>query len=134
MSKQFSPKKNVEVICRRKKNVEAIVAEKKVSKQLSPKKNVESNFGRKKNADHIKCRKFQDVVIKRYWFSFLFLPKSNVTDAIQKRIDTLNERYSKNEINIEDFLNALSLLIAQKNEIYVDNALFELYLFNTLLK
>jgi hypothetical protein len=66
MSKQFSPKKNVEVICRRKKNVEAIVAEKKVSKQLSPKKNVESNFGRKKNADHIKCRKFQDVVIKRY--------------------------------------------------------------------
>jgi hypothetical protein len=26
------------------------------------------------------------------------------------------------------------LLIAQKNEIYVDNALFELYLFNTLLK
>ncbi len=41
-------------------------------------------------------------------------PKSNVTDAIQKRIDTLNERYNKNEIDVEDFLNALSLLIAQK--------------------
>ncbi len=87
-----------------------------------------------KNVDHIKRRKFQDVVIKWYWFSFLFLPKSNATDAIQKRIDILDERYNKNEINVEDFLNALSLLIAQKNEIYVDNALFELYLFNTFFK
>jgi hypothetical protein len=38
-------------------------------------------------------------------------------------------------LNDIDFLFfSLSLLIAQKNEIYVDNPLFELYLFNTFLK
>jgi Ca2+-binding EF-hand superfamily protein len=43
-----------------------------------------------------------------------FVPKSNTTDTIQKRINTLNKRHNKNEINVEDFLNALSLLIVQK--------------------
>jgi hypothetical protein len=48
-------------------------------------------------------------------------------------MDTLNERYNNNEINVEEFLNALSLLIAQKNEVDTNNALFELDLFNTFL-
>jgi hypothetical protein len=41
-------------------------------------------------------------------------PKSNFTDAIQKRMDTLNEQYDKKEINVEELLNGLSMLIPKK--------------------
>jgi hypothetical protein len=41
-------------------------------------------------------------------------PKSTLADAIQKRINVLNERYNNKEINAEDLLNGLSLLIANK--------------------
>ncbi len=40
--------------------------------------------------------------------------KSNSTDAIQKQMDVLNERYDKNEIDVEELLNGLPLLIAKK--------------------
>jgi hypothetical protein len=40
-------------------------------------------------------------------------PKSNQANAIQKRIDVLNERYSNQEIDVEELLNGLSLLVAQ---------------------
>lgn len=41
-------------------------------------------------------------------------PKSTVADAMQKRINVLNERYNNKEINAEELLNALSLVIANK--------------------
>jgi hypothetical protein len=40
--------------------------------------------------------------------------RSKATDAIQKRIQTMNQRYNQNEISIDEFLDGLSLLIAQK--------------------
>jgi hypothetical protein len=41
-------------------------------------------------------------------------PKTTAADAMQKRIDTLNDRYNNQDINEEELLNALSLLVARK--------------------
>ena len=40
--------------------------------------------------------------------------KTTPADSMQKRLDTLNDRYNNHEINGEQLLNALSLLIALK--------------------
>jgi hypothetical protein len=41
-------------------------------------------------------------------------PKSTTANIIQKRIGTLNERYNKKEIDVEELLNGLSLLVAKR--------------------
>jgi hypothetical protein len=41
-------------------------------------------------------------------------PKAYSSDRIQKRMNTLNERYNSQEINAEELLDGLSLLIAKK--------------------
>ncbi len=63
-----------------------------------------------------------------HWNSFYILYRVE-----SSKISLLNNIDFLIEINIEDFLNALSLLIAQQNEIYIDNTLFELYLFKTFV-
>ncbi|CAF1691325.1 unnamed protein product, partial [Adineta ricciae] len=40
--------------------------------------------------------------------------KTNATNAIQKRVDPLNERYEKQEIDAENLLYGLALLVAKK--------------------
>ena len=40
--------------------------------------------------------------------------RSNSTDANQKRINTLYQRYNDKQINAEDLLNGLSFLVAKK--------------------
>lgn len=43
-------------------------------------------------------------------------PKSKSTNAIQKRMTTLNERYTNKEIDVDELLNGLSLLIVKKKK------------------
>ena len=41
-------------------------------------------------------------------------PKATSSDLIQKRVNTLNERYTNQEIDAEELLDGLSFLIAKK--------------------
>jgi hypothetical protein len=41
-------------------------------------------------------------------------PKSNSAAALQKRIDTLNERYKNQEIDAEQLLNSLLMLVPKR--------------------
>ncbi len=41
-------------------------------------------------------------------------PKTAATNAIQQRIDTLNERYSNNEIDLQLYLDGLSTVVARQ--------------------
>jgi hypothetical protein len=45
----------------------------KLSKKTCRKRNVEFVLAEKKNVDHIKCRKFQNLIMKQYWFTFLWI-------------------------------------------------------------
>jgi hypothetical protein len=41
-------------------------------------------------------------------------PKTAAINAIQQRIDTLNERYSNNEIDLQLYLDGLSTVVARQ--------------------
>ncbi len=43
-------------------------------------------------------------------------PKPETSHAIQQRIDTLNERFRNNEINLTEFLDGLSLVVAKQKK------------------
>jgi hypothetical protein len=40
--------------------------------------------------------------------------KTNSIDAIQQRMDALNERYQKQEIDVKELLDGLALLVVKK--------------------
>jgi hypothetical protein len=42
--------------------------------------------------------------------------KTESSNAIQQRIDTLNERFTNNEINLTELLDGLSLVIAKQKK------------------
>ncbi len=43
-------------------------------------------------------------------------PKTETSNAIQQRIDTLNERFTNNEINLTELLDGLSLVVAKQKK------------------
>ncbi len=43
-------------------------------------------------------------------------PKTETNNAIQQRIDTLNERFTNNEINLTELLDGLSLVVAKQKK------------------
>jgi hypothetical protein len=43
-------------------------------------------------------------------------PKTEISNAIQQRIDTLNERFTNNEINLTELLDGLSLVVAKQKK------------------
>jgi hypothetical protein len=43
-------------------------------------------------------------------------PKTETSNAIQQRIDTLNERFTNNEINLTELYDGLSLVVAKQNK------------------
>ena len=42
--------------------------------------------------------------------------KAALTSAIEQRIDTLNERYINNEIDLHELLDGLSLTVAKQSK------------------
>jgi hypothetical protein len=42
--------------------------------------------------------------------------KTGINNAIQQRIDTLNERFTSNEINLAELLDGLSLVVATQKK------------------
>jgi hypothetical protein len=55
-------------------------------------------------------------------------PKTEISNAIQQRIDTLNERFTNNEINLTQLLDGLSLVVAkQKKQTSIVNMYCDCY-------
>jgi hypothetical protein len=42
--------------------------------------------------------------------------KTEISSEIQQRIDTLNERFTNNEINLTELLDGLSLVVAKQKK------------------
>ncbi len=43
-------------------------------------------------------------------------PKTEISNAIQQRIDTLKEGFTNNEINIKELFDGLSLVVAKQKK------------------
>jgi hypothetical protein len=73
------------------------MSKKKYRKKKIPKKNVEGWKSRKK-----KWRPYKNV--------------EKLEDVVKQRIDTLNERYIDNEINLHELLDGLSTFVAKQHK------------------